>query len=662
MDNFGLSALEKSAHIQKYNHALFANMAHCTDAVWELDITHETVFIMHDRFEPSRAQTTFSFEQLQDKVYRESHPDYRDSICFLFRTEYVRNLCDSVSFNTLMLIDGSYHHLKCVMTPVYDSHGQVMAAYVTIQDIQNILDEWSSHREHQKELKRYLSAVNCGIIQYSRAARSISFANDMALKMFGFSSLEELKTNSTHGFERNVPAEDVRRLTQLVSTLKTENDVAECEFQLTRRDGTTGAFLATVRMLMNDGQEPIIQLSIIEVTSYRELHARLDAAEQANQAKTVFLNNMSHDIRTPMNAIIGYTDLIRTHLDDQNRVLDYLSKISASSQHLLNLINDVLDMSRIESGKVAIEESENNLTDLIEGIRTMVKSSVLEKQLTLVIPPEPLKNPDVWCDRLRINRILLNCLGNSIKFTESGGTVGVSVAQISDPVQGKASYQFKVWDTGIGMSPEFLEHFFEPFEREQNSTVSGIQGTGLGMSITKNIVDLMGGKIAVTSEKGKGTEITITLELRTAAVKKPVPAEPEGPAAGDIKNLYVLLAEDNLLNREIATVILEDAGATVDVAENGLEAVKKVEGCTGKLYDLILMDIQMPVMNGYQASREIRGLSDPAKAAIPIIAMTANAFEEDKRRALESGMNAHIAKPIQIDAVFETIANTLRLR
>ena len=508
------------------------------------------------------------------------------------------------------------------------------------------------------------------------------------------------------------------------------------------------------------------------------------AAETANRAKSTFLSNMSHDIRTPMNAIIGFTTLALSNIDDTERVKDYLGKTLASSNHLLSLINDVLDMSRIESGKIHLEEVEVNLSDVLHDLKTIVSGQIFAKQLELYMDAMDVTDEDVYCDKTRLNQILLNLLSNAIKFTPAGGTVSVRVRQLAGKVHGCGQYEFRIKDNGIGMSPEFAKKIFEPFERERTSTVSRIQGTGLGMAITKNIVDMMGGTIEVQTAQGKGTEFTVCVPMRTQTEQRTVEKiteleglkalvvdddfntcdsvtkmlvkvgmraewtlsgkeavlrarqsiemsdvyhayiidwrlpdmngievtrqirslhddtpiiiltaydwsdiEVEAKAAGvtafcskpmfmsdlretlmsalgqkqtdaaqellpeknaDFKGKHILLVEDNELNREIAQEILREYGFLVDTAENGAVAVEKVSTAAPGSYDLVLMDVQMPIMDGYTATRKIRALDDPARATLPIIAMTANAFDEDRRNALESGMNGFLSKPIVI--------------
>ena len=531
----------------------------------------------------------------------------------------------------------------------------------------------------------------------------------------------------------------------------------------------------------------------------QELNAKLqvavEKAESANRAKSTFLSNMSHDIRTPMNAIIGFTTLALSNIDDKERVKDYLAKTLASSNHLLSLINDVLDMSRIESGKIHLEEVEVNLSDVLHDLKTIVSGQIYAKQLELYMDATDVTDEDVYCDKTRLNQILLNLLSNAIKFTPAGGTVSVRVRQLAGKVRGCGQYEFRIKDNGIGMSQEFAQKIFEPFERERTSTVSGIQGTGLGMAITKNIVDMMGGTIEVQTAQGKGTEFTVCVPMRAQTEQRPVEKiteleglkalvvdddfntcdsvtkmlvkvgmraewtlsgkeavlrarqsiemsdvyhayiidwrlpdmngievtrqirslhddtpiiiltaydwsdiEVEAKAAGvtafcakpmfmsdlretlmsalgqkpadavqrllpeknaDFKGKHILLVEDNELNREIAQEILREYGFLVDSAENGAVAVEKVSTAAPGSYDLVLMDVQMPIMDGYTATRKIRALDDPARAKLPILAMTANAFDEDRRNALESGMNGFLSKPIVIDDLVQELRKIL---
>lgn len=455
-----------------------------------------------------------------------------------------------------------------------------------------------------------------------------------------------------------------------------------------------------------------------------ELEIAVQQEAAANRAKRDFLFNMSHDIRTPMNAIIGYTTLAETNLTQPVKVADYLRKISTASQHLLSLINDVLDMSRIESGRVVLEQKPVHLPTLVQDVQDIIQSNVTAKGLSFAVDLAGLRDEDVVADPLRLQRILLNILSNAVKFTPSGGSITLRVVEksgagdglpanpdgraaggvsegVGEPrfmgtarpgssgagestsmeaagavssgagestsmaTAGTASngapvrygdYEFHVRDTGIGMSAEYQKHIFEQFSREETSTVSKTEGTGLGMPITKRLVEMMDGSIDLLSVQGQGTEFTVHLRLPLCGVPKT-----ETPVADpEFAGMRLLVVEDNELNMEITTTVLEEAGFVVDQAVNGQVALEKIATAAPGQYALVLMDIQMPVMDGYEATRRIRALPDPEKAQIPIVAMTANAFAEDRENALAAGMNEHIAKPFDIHTLLWKLAEILK--
>lgn len=391
-------------------------------------------------------------------------------------------------------------------------------------------------------------------------------------------------------------------------------------------------------------------------------------AVESSLAKSQFLFNMSHDIRTPMNAIIGYTNLALKEPAPQE-VHSYLEKIESSSQHLLALINDILEMSRIESGKIELELCPVDLRAIFSGIRDLFSEQMKQKEMDFQVHTSQEKNRYVWCDKKNLNRVLLNVISNAYKFTPKGGAISASLWETGTGENGYGSYEMRVQDSGIGMSKEFAEKMFNAFERERTSTDSGIEGTGLGLSITKQIVDLMGGTIEVMTAPGNGTEMIIRLKLKLAEEKdipeeekreqNPEPTENAGEVTLDFTQKRLLLVEDNAINMEIAVMILSQAGFMLETAENGKIAVDMVAASAPGYYDAILMDIQMPVMNGYEATRAIRKLENKALARIPILAMTANAFKEDEQAALEAGMQAHIAKPIDIQAMMQTLTAVL---
>lgn len=386
---------------------------------------------------------------------------------------------------------------------------------------------------------------------------------------------------------------------------------------------------------------------------HEEMEVQKLAAEESNKAKSTFLSNMSHDIRTPMNAIIGYTKITMGLQNLPTEAEDYLKKIDSSSKHLLSLINDVLDMSRIESGKMELDIAPSDILQTMEEVKDLFITQMDMKGIHYTVNAEDVDNRYVMCDTNRLNRILLNLISNAFKFTESGGTVSVTLKQVSAS-EGKGSYELHVKDTGMGMSPEFAAKVFEAYERER--TVNKIQGTGLGMAITKNLVNLMGGTIEVQTEQGKGTEFIIHVDFPFAEKM----AEEEENAEKqrverDYSQIKILLVEDQEINREIAAIMLEEYQFQLDFAENGQIAVDKIKNSKPGEFQIILMDVQMPVMNGYEATRAIRSLSDAQLASIPIFAMTANAFSDDVQAAKDAGMNGHLSKPIDMDKILEAI-------
>ena len=577
-----------------------------------------------------------------------------------------------------------------------------------------------------------------------------------------------------------------------------ESEVFVSLFAIRKLCWVIGILLSIVILIYYLWMRQNAKATVVKAVERAVLEEKLQKAEAAERAKTIFLSNMSHDIRTPMNAIIGFTTLAQTNIHNQGRVQEYLSKIMSSSNHLLSLINDILDMSRIESGRLNIEEKECSISDIFRDMRNIIQTQMQAKQINFFMDTIDVTDEHIYCDKLHVNQVLLNLLSNAIKFTPAGGSVSLTIRQKPGAPSGQGTYEIRVKDTGIGMSPEFAQRVFEPFEREKTSTVSGIQGTGLGMAITKSIVDAMGGTIEVVTEQNKGTEFIVIFDFRLqyknnyienipeleglrtlvvddnfttcdsvtkmliqigmrsewtmhgkeavlrakqaveigdefyvyiidwslpdlsgievarqirAAVGENVPIviltaydwsmiEDEAKAAGvtafcnkpiflselqntllsvitktnvadteedslqpavaELAGKRLLLVEDNELNREIAEELLSENGFVVEAAEDGTIAVDMVKNSEPGYYDLILMDVQMPIMNGYDATKAIRQLENPALANIPIVAMTANAFEEDRQTALASGMNAHVAKPINVEKLMTVLYSFLK--
>lgn len=431
---------------------------------------------------------------------------------------------------------------------------------------------------------------------------------------------------------------------------------------------------AIVASYSPDGKVTHVVLAIMDVDNQirndlqqkQAVEEALVAAEHANKAKSRFLSNMSHDIRTPMNAIIGFANLAQTHIENQSLVQDYLGKIQSASKHLLNLINDILDMSRIESGKVQIEESESSLREIIAEVNNIIQPMAVEKKIDFQLKNEIVNNY-VYCDKLRLTQVLINLLGNAVKFTPQGGQVSLQIHQEMVAPEGYGVYIFKVKDNGIGIGAEFLDSVFQAFEREKSTENSGVQGTGLGLSIAKSIVEMMGGKISVESEINQGTEFTVKVvfslqdieedELveETSEIKEQEAAREQLEQKRLFTGRKLLLVEDNSLNREIAKMLLKEQGFFIDEAVNGQEAVEKVKASHAGEYAVVLMDIQMPIMDGYEAVKAIRDLDNRILANVPIVAMTANAFDEERRKAFAAGMNGYVTKPIDLEVLFETL-------
>ena len=419
---------------------------------------------------------------------------------------------------------------------------------------------------------------------------------------------------------------------------------------------TLSAIFVYMELCMEDIRK-VEKLAMLE-KSKRELEEALDMANKANSAKTVFLNSMSHDIRTPMNAIIGFTDLLGENLGDEKKARDYIGKIKSSSDYLLSLINNVLEMARIESGRSDLDERDISVEKSLDAVYWIFEAQMKEKHIDFIWDVN-VKHNNIKCDVVKLKEILMNIINNAYKYSLPGDSVAVRIEEIPCDRDGYARIQTTVKDTGIGMSEEFLEHIFEDFTRAQTSTESGQFGTGLGMAIVKKIVDLMGGTIDVQSKQGVGTTFTVTLEHKIAEIAVENREVVKSTEDYSFRGKRILLVEDNDLNAEIAQTILAGTGMTVDRACDGIQCVDVLKGSEPGYYDMVLMDIQMPNMDGYEATRIIRQLEDKRLSEIPIIAMTANAFAEDRKQAFDAGMNGHIAKPINAENLKMTLAGIL---
>ena len=571
-------------------------------------------------------------------------------------------------------VDDYGHYLE---TDVYGGVYTVFISDIT-EKHERIVSELEGHKATIDTLNETIGRMDADHLTFSSVAQALAgdyfsiYVVDPDTEAFvEYSSSEEYKnlgieTQGANFFElsrRNIEAliypEDRDRFMAVFSR--------ERVLKIIERDGH---FTTKYRLMLNgiptyvsmkatllenrNERRLIIGLTNIDAQMKREEEFRKHMAEARTRAKNDFLANMSHDIRTPMNAIVGYTNIAKSHWDEPEVVADALDKIGSSSHFLLSLINDILDISKIESGKMQLSLAACDLRDIFRRIEDITALQAKNKSITITYSHDTVHHYKVMADDLRIEQVLINITGNAIKYTPEGKSVELIAEELGATEDKKIKYRFIVRDTGIGISKEYLPHIFESFTREEKTTVNRVQGTGLGLAITAKVVEMMGGVISVKSKLGEGSEFTVELALE--------PSEPdEDTAEADemqptvLNGKRVLLVEDNAINAEIATIILEQYGIAVDHAENGRIGADKVKIAEAGHYSAVLMDIQMPVMNGYEATRAIRSFSGEYYQTLPIIAMSANAYDEDIQASLDAGMNAHIAKPFQPADLIKTL-------
>ncbi len=804
--------------------AIFNSLAHNFKNVYLVDINKATakVLKLEDEYSDNRLEDVidkeFPYEPFLNAWISEAvYPDDKE---VLSKALSINHLCQVMAKqeeyigNYRMLVNGKIINYQFSVNLMEDK-AHLIAGFQNVDDIVNehLLREKKERELEEAKLKNereHAEVISALSTIYSTIFRadidthhyevlsSVPHMDKVAGVGGNFDDVKQKILNDFMAPEMIAPMSEFLDLDTLADRLKDVNTISteyknpnnkwfQSRFIVKKRDenGAAKEVLYVAREITNEKNR--------EFEQQEQLSHALAMAQQASKAKSTFLNSMSHDIRTPMNAIIGFTALAQTHMDDKEQVKDYLTKISTSSTHLLSLINDILDMSRIESGTVKLEEKPIHLPDLLHDLRTMIQGLVNAKNQNLYIDTQDVEHEDIIADKLRMNQVMINIVANAVKYTKPGGDIIIRLIEKPCSIKGYRTYEFSVKDNGIGMSKEFLSHIFESFSREHSTTVTGVQGTGLGMAITKNIVDMMGGTIVAESEVGKGSKFTVTLNLKTVGetVKsKPIPAltgaralvidddlntcrsvskmlreiemRPDWTSSGkeaivraqdaaDMKDEYkvyivdylmpdmngievvrrirkvisedvpiivltaydwadleqeaieagvtafvskplfmselrdvltnhdhkenkvenkeieydysgkhILLVEDNELNREIAETILENMGAEVDCATDGTEAVEIMYNAPDDKYDLIFMDIQMPKMDGYTATHEIRTLASNRKANIPIVAMTANAFEEDRKMSLQAGMDGHISKPISAEDIAKVLDSVFK--
>ena len=512
--------------------------------------------------------------------------------------------------------------------------------------------EQARQEDYYREL---LDAQNCGLLAYTMPVHKIIHMNADALRMFGLNSIEDAQSHlGTILSKAYYPdAETIEKL----KGIRDVDDAVDYECIINKGQPNECHVMAKTKVIRILTGERAALTTFLDVSDMMMLRRALHQAQEGSRAKSAFLFAMSHDLRTPMNAIIGYANLLEAHWGEQEVCETYLRKLKEAGRFLLALIGNVLEVSRIESGKESLHPAPWDLRKLNDTMDVLLEGEIAQKQLQVTRNIQ-LEHPWVYCDALKVREILMNLLSNAVKYTSQGGKITMTLSEAPSDRPGFGRYRMAVEDTGIGIAPEYIPHLFEAFSRERSSSESGIMGTGLGLRIVKSFLDLMGGTIAVESSPGKGSWFVADLTLELAPAEA-LPETEQPRASGTVlKGKRVLLTEDNTLNAEIAETILTDAGLLVETAENGAVALEKLKTAPEGYFDIVLMDIQMPRMNGYQAARAIRAL-EGERAKTPIIAMTANAFEEDRQAAFESGMDAYASKPIEPQKLLEIIAGTL---
>lgn len=568
-----------------------------------------------------------------------------------------------LEINIFYKITNAYYRILYFLYEDNDS-GHVFAFVVCrlINEVENEVFTTNGNKksklQEEKETfyKNMMDIQSCGVLAYTFPGYQIVNANAETLRMFGYKSIDDMQSK-LYDIIAAVHYTSSDTLEKL-KNLRKEDGTVDHEFILNKGEENECYVIAKTKIIYSPNGKRIIYSTYVDASEMHALKTVLEKAEAGNKAKSAFLFNMSHDLRTPMNAILGYAELMQSHWEDKQVAEEYLRKLMDSSKFLLFLLNNAIELASLENGNETVKESLWNANRFNDMLDSIIENSIHEKNIHFSRTIN-IEHNDVMCDAMKLRIIFLNLLSNAIKYTPSGGSISMNLEELPSDKEGYVVFKTVITDNGIGISPEFMPHIFENFSRERNTSLSGIHGTGLGMSVVKKLIDLMGGSISIESSLGKGTTVTVNLLHKIANRDELIQFTEESAIDSKlIDGKRILLVEDNELNAEIALVILSDAGFTCEHVMDGAAAFSAIVDHPLGYYDLVLMDIQMPIMDGYQTTQKIRNLKNE-KSKIPIIAMTANALEEDRRAALAAGMNDHIAKPIDITKLMDTLFRIL---
>ena len=703
MYNYGLTENEKNMNLHKYNHALFQNMKSFIDSCWEISIKTGTIVMLYESIFSDYTNHQFEYKQVFNE-YLEKKVYYKDKSLWTEKLSIssLSMLEEEISFNVRL-----YNSPECVetyhviVTPTKDNNGCLESVYVSTKNIENDI-RMRKQVEKEKKSNEYLRRILSVEEQYRRAVVSgailvynINISENLVEnEIFEMTEGGRIPIVASVGMTTPCNYDDFIKEWAKVSVFSEDREkylsmfnrdyLLSCyengdveivyEYRAKSLSNICMTLKKTILIIQDEDGDIIALCNVKDVTIQRAreqktfvvLKDALKSANMANQAKSDFLSRMSHDIRTPMNAIIGMTAIAGLHLDDAERIKYCLNKIEISSKHMLTVINEILDMSKVDSGSIDLHEEAFNLEELIKSIIDMEKGSVIEHNHELDFHMDDIKHKLVWGDSFRVQEIFTSIMSNAIKYTPNGGKISVWVSEKDLQKSEVGCYEFIFEDNGIGMSEEFQKNIFEPFSRAKDTRINEIQGIGLGMAITKSIVHMMGGEISVSSILGKGTKFTVNITLRLQELDEGVKQD-EGFTNNvwlydkdkEFKDRRILLVEDNELNAEIAKEILSQIGLIVENVWNGKEAVDRLLEKEAGYYDLVFMDIQMPVMNGYEATKAIRTSTRKDLMEIPIIALTANAFADDIQASLNAGMNQHLAKPLNFGQLNDVLQRWL---